>query len=78
MEFRNGIKVACGRGEAKISASIILQLTEITTMSATSGRCLSVTYDQRNEMCLDRFGNRFSFERATALSQSSYIVVGEV
>ena len=76
IEFRNGRKDTAGRGDAKMSASMMRRLTEMTRISATCGRWRSVTYAQRREICLDRFRNRFSLESATALSQSSYIMVG--
>ena len=77
MELRNGMKELAGRGDANISASMILRLTETTFTSPTSSRCRSATKDHRSEICLERFRKRFSLERATALSQSSYIMVGE-
>ena len=37
MMSRKGTKVAAGRGDAKISASMIVRLTEITSMSPIAG-----------------------------------------
>jgi len=74
--FRNIEKVAAARGLHKMSASIIVRLTETTLRSPCL--CFSTIKLQRTSMCLLRLRKRFSFERATADSQSSYMMVGWV
>ena len=54
----------------------MVRLTE-TTLRSTC-RCFSTMKLQRTSMCLLRLRKRFSFERATADSQSSYMMVGWV
>ena len=74
--FRNVEKVAAARGLHRMSASIMVRLTEITLRSPCL--CFSTIKDQRTSICLLRLRKRFSFERATADSQSSYMMVGWV
>ena len=74
--FRNIEKVAAARGLHKMSASIMFRLTETTLRSPCL--CFSTMKLQRTSICLLRLRKRFSFERATADSQSSYMMVGWV
>ena len=57
-----------------MSASMMVRLTETTRRSPC--RCFSTTKLQRTSMCFERFLNRFSRDKATADSQSSYMIVG--
>ena len=69
MVFRNGRKEEAARGLQRMSASMIVRLTETTRRSPC--RCFSTTKLQRTSMCFERFLNRFSRDSATADSQSS-------
>ena len=71
--FRNIEKVAAARGLHRMSASMMARLTETTLRSPCC--CFSTMKLQRTSMCLLRLRKRFSFERATADSQSSYIML---
>jgi hypothetical protein len=68
--FLNIENVAAARGLHRMSAIIMVRLTETTLRSQC--RCFSTMKLQRTSMCLLRLRKRFSFERATADSQSSY------
>ena len=58
----------------RMSANMMVRLTETTLRSPC--RCFSTINLQRSSMCLLRLRRRFSFERAAADSQSSYMMVG--
>jgi hypothetical protein len=71
--FRNIENVAAARGLYRISSSMMVRLTETTLMSPF----LFLNYE--SPLHVDMFTvvqKRFSFERATADSQSSYMMVG--
>ncbi len=68
--FRNVENVAAARGLHTISAIMMVRLTDTTRRSLCL--CFSTMKLHRTSICLLRLRKRFSFERSTVDSQSSY------